>query len=89
MLSTEALIAPGFDYYIYTPSAQAQALFLCPLLVGHFQYLPGYCLRRAFLGSFLMMHITRGFTSESSFCTAFKKETGLTPSEYRAWVLEA
>lgn len=89
MLSTEALIAPSSDYYIYTPSAQAQALFLCSLLVGHFQYSPGYCLRRASLDSFLMMHVTRGFTSESSFCTAFKKETGLTPSEYRAWVLEA
>lgn len=60
MLSTEALVAPGSDYYIYTPSAQAQGLFLCPLLVGHFQYLPGYRLRRASLDSFLIMHITRG-----------------------------
>lgn len=60
MRSTEALVAPGSDYYIYTPSAQAQGLFLCPLIVGHFQYLPGYCLRRTSLDSFLIMHITRG-----------------------------
>lgn len=26
---------------------------------------------------------TTGFTSESSFCTTFRKETGFTPSEYR------
>lgn len=60
MHSTEALTAPGSDYYVYTPSAQAQGLFLSPLIVGRFQYLPGYCLRRAFLDSFLVMHVTRG-----------------------------
>lgn len=60
MRSTEALVAPGSDYYIYTPSAQAQGLFLYPLIVGHFQYLPGYCLRRASLDSFLIMHVIRG-----------------------------
>ena len=60
MLSTEYLVAPGSDYYIYTPSAQAQGLFLYPLIVGHFQYLPGYRLHRASLDSFLMMHVTRG-----------------------------
>lgn len=60
MLSTEALVAPGSDYYIYTPSAQAQGLFLYPLIVGHFQYLPGYCLRRTSLDSFLIMHVIRG-----------------------------
>lgn len=60
MLSTEALVAPGSDYYIYTPSAQAQGLFLYPLIVGHFQYLPGYCLRRTSLDSFLIMYVIRG-----------------------------
>lgn len=60
MLSKEALVAPGSDYYIHTPSAQAQELFLYPLIVGHFQYLPGYCLRRSSLDSFLVMHVTRG-----------------------------
>ena len=28
------------------------------------------------------------FTSESSFCTAFKKETVLTPSQYRKRLME-
>ena len=60
MRSTEALVTPGSDYYIYTPSAQAQGLFLYPLIVGHFQYLPGYCLRRASLDSFLIMYVIRG-----------------------------
>lgn len=60
MLSTEALVAPGSDYYIHTPSAQAQGLFFYPLIVGHFQYLPGYCLRRSSLDSFLVMHMVRG-----------------------------
>lgn len=60
MLSTEALVSPGSDYYVYTPSAQAQGLFLTPLLVGHFQYLPGYRLRRTSLDSFLVMHVIRG-----------------------------
>ena len=60
MRSTEALVAPGSDYYVYTPSAQAKSLFLYPLIVGRFQYLPGYCLRRTSLDSFLVMHITRG-----------------------------
>lgn len=60
MHSTESLVSPDSDYYIYTPSAQAQGLFLYPLIVGHFQYLPGYCLRRTSLDSFLVMHIARG-----------------------------
>lgn len=60
MLSAENLVAHGSDYYIYTPSAQAQGLFLYPLIVGRFQYLPGYCLRRTALDSFLVMHVVRG-----------------------------
>ena len=60
MLSTENLVIPGSDYYIHTPSAQAQGLFLYPLIVGHFQYLPGYCQRRSSLDSFLVMYMARG-----------------------------
>lgn len=60
MRSTDPLVSPDSDYYVYTPSAQAQGLFLTPLLVGHFQYLPGYRLRRTSLDSFLVMHVIRG-----------------------------
>ncbi len=60
MLSKESLVSPGSDYYIYTPSTQARELFLCPMIVGRFQYLPGYCQRRNSLDSFLVMYLTRG-----------------------------
>lgn len=60
MLSTENKIVPGSDYYIYTPSAQARKLFLYPLIVGYFRYLPGYSIRRASLDSFLIMYIKKG-----------------------------
>lgn len=53
-------IVPDSDYYIYTPSAQAQNLFLYPLITGYFRYLPSYCLRRTSLDSFLIMHMKRG-----------------------------
>lgn len=60
MLSKENLVISGSDYYIYTPSAQALGLFLYPLIVGRFQYLPGYCQRRNALDSFLVMRILCG-----------------------------
>lgn len=66
MLSRENLVVPGSDYYIYTPSAQAKGLFLYPMIVGRFQYLPGYCLRRNALDSFLVMHLVRGMCEVES-----------------------
>lgn len=60
MLSKEQGVIRGSDYYIYTPSTQAQSLFLYPLITGYFRYLPGYCLRRTSLDSFLIMYIKRG-----------------------------
>ena len=60
MLSKENLVVPGSDYYIHTPSAQARGLFLYPMIVGRFRYLPGYCLRRSALDSFLVMRLLRG-----------------------------
>lgn len=60
MLSTEQGVVSGSDYYIYTPSAQARELFLYPLITGYFRYLPGYCLRRTSLDSFLIMYLRKG-----------------------------
>lgn len=48
------------DYYIYTPSTQAQKFFLYPLITGYFRYQPGYSLRRTSLDSYQIMHIKRG-----------------------------
>lgn len=41
MLSKEQGVIKDSDYYIYTPSTQAQNLFLYPLITGYFRYLPG------------------------------------------------
>lgn len=60
MLSIEKGVIPGSDYYVYTPSAQASAMFLYPVSTGYFRYLPGYCLRRASFDSFLIMYMRRG-----------------------------
>ena len=42
MISTEKGILPGSDYYVYTPSAQAQSLFFYPLIIGNFSYSDDY-----------------------------------------------
>ena len=60
MLSTESGVIPGSDYYIYTPSTQAESLFLYPINVGYFRYRPGYCLRRDSYDSFLIMYMRKG-----------------------------
>ncbi len=60
MLTKEPGVIKDSDYYIYTPSTQAQNLFLYPLITGYFRYLPGYCLRRTSLDSFLIMYVKKG-----------------------------
>ena len=60
MISTEKGILPGSDYYVYTPSAQAQSLFLYPLIVGNFCYSADYSLRRTAFNNFLLMYIKKG-----------------------------
>lgn len=60
MVSTEKYIQPGSDFYVYTAGALAQKLFLYPMIVGNFHYMPGYRIRRLSFDSFLLMYIKRG-----------------------------
>ena len=60
MVSTEKYIQPGSDFYVYTAGALAQKLFLYPMIVGSFHYMPGYRIRRLSFDSFLLMYIRRG-----------------------------
>ncbi|OON86879.1 AraC family transcriptional regulator [Oribacterium sp. C9] len=60
MISTENFIRPGSDFYVYTPGAQAKRLFLYPMIVGNFTYLPGYNIRRNAFDSFLLMYLKKG-----------------------------
>lgn len=60
MLSVERLVAAGSDYYIHTPSRQAEGMFLYPMQVGRFIYEPGYALWRESFDSFLIMYLQRG-----------------------------
>ncbi|MGN1022594.1 MAG: helix-turn-helix domain-containing protein [Lachnospiraceae bacterium] len=60
MYSTETRVAPGSDYYVYTPSVTAHELLFYPLILGRFVYEPGYHLRRKNFGNFLLMLVEDG-----------------------------
>ena len=60
MQATESGITADSDYYLYTPSKTARALFLYPTIVGRFTYEAGYALHRAQLASYLLMLIEHG-----------------------------
>lgn len=60
MLSTESGVVKDSAYYVYTPSSQAKNLFLYPLIVGLFRYLPGYSLHRDSFDSYLIMFMRKG-----------------------------
>lgn len=57
------------DYYTYQPSAIASRLYLSPIAVGRFYYIPGYYLQRIRYDSFLLMYIADGT------CTGVTGET--------------
>lgn len=60
MQSYETNVAPGSEYFVYTPSALARETFFYPVCTGRFFYEPGYCLKRNSYDSFLVMLITSG-----------------------------
>ncbi|HEX3023368.1 MAG TPA: AraC family transcriptional regulator [Lachnospiraceae bacterium] len=60
MRSHEQGVLNGSNYYIYTPSLQAEKTFFYPLFVGHFYYSSDYHLERNSYDSFLFMYIKKG-----------------------------
>ena len=74
MFATEHLVDPTSEYYIYTPTAEAVSLFLYPLCLGHFRYLPGYYLKRSSYNSLLILSVTAGS------CTLHTPDMDLTVS---------
>ncbi len=60
MKSTEAGVFSNSNYYIHTPSLQAQQTFLYPLFIGSFDYKKGYSIKRNSFDSYLIMYIKKG-----------------------------
>lgn len=60
MKSVEKGVSFASNYYIYSPSVQAQKTFLYPLFVGYFYYQKGYHIERNTYDSYLIMHIKKG-----------------------------
>ena len=60
MKTAEKKVSPVSDYYIHSPSRNAQEMFLYPLQCGVFTYDPGYTLRRSSFDSFLIMYVQKG-----------------------------
>lgn len=60
MHSKEPNVSPSSEYYVYTPSANAQKIFFYPICIGHFIYEPGYFLKRNRYDSFMIMLVLKG-----------------------------
>lgn len=60
MRSTENHIKDGCHYYVHTPSSTANELFFYPVILGKFDYEPGYSIHRSSFDSFLLMLIEDG-----------------------------
>lgn len=60
MISYEANVLLGSDYYMYTAGALAKKLFFYPVCTGYFKYGAGYFLRRDRYDSFLIILIKKG-----------------------------
>lgn len=73
MKSSEPLVGPDSDYYLYSPSVTALGAFLYPTHIGRFWYEPGYSISRLTYDNFLVMYLLKGrltLNSESESATA-------------------
>lgn len=67
MRTQERNISQDSQYFVYSPSKNAQEMFLYPLQCGRFIYEPGYSLARESFDSFLLMYVENGsFTLETA-----------------------
>lgn len=60
MQANEINVSADSDLYFYQPSLTASRLFMYPMAVGHFYYLPGYKQTRIRYDSFLLLFINSG-----------------------------
>lgn len=60
MYIQEPGIAPGSEYYIYSPGRLARELYFSPLSAGVYSYMPGYLVSRNRFDSYLVMYIKKG-----------------------------
>ncbi len=60
MKTSEELVKSTSEYFIYTPTQEAVALFLYPVCIGHFVYCAGYALNRNSYDSILIMYVRSG-----------------------------
>ena len=74
MHSIEQNVTRDSVYYFHTPTETAKSLFLYPVVLGEFEYLPGYSLSRNRYDSFLFLFVEDG-----------SMEILLDRDEYLAW----
>lgn len=60
MYTQEPRIAPGSEYFIYSPGRLARELYFSPLSTGIYRYMPGYLVSRNRFDSYLVMYIKKG-----------------------------
>lgn len=82
MRSIEKGVRPDSDYYLYQPSTIALQLYLYPVVLGCFHYLPGYHLKRSSYDSILLMYIEKGS------CQIFQGDHILNASENQFILLD-
>lgn len=83
-------VSPISETYFHTPTAQGRELYLYPLCVGNYRYLPGYFLRRENYPGYSVMFVCSGhchIVSDGKEADAAKGDialvSGYTPHSYQ------